>query len=71
VRSTLIPLPDVAHRLALPWAAAWALLLRGQLQGEKRGGRWYVTTASVEKLRRRRAEAEAAVASSTHPLEAA
>ena len=45
-----IPLTEAAHRLSMPWEKAWRALLTGRLEGQKRGGRWYVSTVSVERL---------------------
>jgi hypothetical protein len=42
-----IPLADAALRLRRPYLHARDLLFRGVLAGEKRGGRWFVTEASV------------------------
>jgi len=46
-----IPLSVAAHRLGVSWATAWRLLLKGDLVGEKIGGRWVVTSDSVETYR--------------------
>lgn len=43
----LIPLADAAHHLRVSYLAARDLLLRGELQGLKRNGRWYVETSSL------------------------
>jgi hypothetical protein len=49
-RSTLadVPLSVAAHRLGVSWAAAWKLVLTGDLDGERVGGRWVVSSASVD-----------------------
>ena len=31
-----------AHALGLSWTQAWSRVLKGELAGEKRGGRWFV-----------------------------
>ena len=43
-----IPLPEAAQKLGVSWERAWRSLLRGELQGQKLDGRWYVTEASLE-----------------------
>ena len=45
-----VPLTAAAHQLGLSWQQAWRALLVGQLSGEKRGGRWFVYSASVAEL---------------------
>lgn len=52
--SAVIPLPVASARLRLPWAAAYNALLSGKLEGELRGGRWFVTEESVLRLARER-----------------
>ena len=47
---TEIPLALAAHRLHLSWSRAWRKVLAGELEGEQRGGRWYVKKGSVERL---------------------
>ena len=42
-----ITLPEAARRLSISWERAWRALLKGELQGEKHEGRWYVDAASV------------------------
>ena len=49
-----ISLPQVCIRLGLTWRQSYDLLLRGQLRGEQRCGRWYVDVSSVESLERER-----------------
>lgn len=51
---TEVSLSVAAHRLGLSWQQAWRLLLRGELQGRKSGGRWAVDEESLERLRRLR-----------------
>ena len=48
----LVPLSEAAQSLRLSWGQAWRLLLRGELEGEKRAGKWFVSSADVERLRR-------------------
>ncbi len=48
--TNMIPLTDGAQRLSMSWERAWRALLAGRLEGEKRCGRWYVSTVSVERL---------------------
>ncbi len=43
----MISLADAARRLSMSWDRTWRALLSGKLEGEKRGGRWYVTVQSV------------------------
>lgn len=43
-----IPLALAAQSAGLSWAQAWRLVLRGELEGRKAGGRWVVTRASLE-----------------------
>ena len=52
-------LPDAARRLSLSWGRTWNLLLRGELDGAKEGGRWYVTAASVDAAAERLADEKA------------
>ncbi len=46
-----IPMAEAAIRLKLSWSQTWNLLLKGDLIGEKKGGRWHLTTKSVEQYR--------------------
>lgn len=48
-----IPLVEAAHLLGLSWAAAWRLMLTGQLVGNRRNGKWFVNRESVDEFRRR------------------
>jgi hypothetical protein len=48
----VIGLAEAAVRLRVPYQDAHRLLLTGRLRGEKRGGRWFVSTASLESLLR-------------------
>lgn len=52
-RKNVMPLSLAAARLGVRWARAWDLLLRGDLVGEKQGARWYVTSRSVETMRKK------------------
>jgi len=45
-----IGLAEAAYQLKIPYQDAHRLLLTGKLEGLKRGGRWYVTVQSIEKL---------------------
>ena len=61
VQQKFIPLPEVARRLALPYRAVWELYTSRRLDGERRGGRYFVTIASVEEIEKAHAaEAEPA-----------
>ena len=51
----MVPLPDAAIRLRISHQAAQRLLHTGVLRGERRGvrgGRWFVTEASVREAER-------------------
>ena len=37
-----ISLPQAAQRLRIPWRTAWELIMVGGIEGEYRGGRWYI-----------------------------
>jgi hypothetical protein len=50
-------LAQTAATLRISWAAAWRLVLLGQLVGEQRGTRWWVRADSIEKMRRQLEEA--------------
>lgn len=54
----VIPLTQAAQRLAVRYGAAWDAVLRGELEGEQRDGRWFVTAESVSRLERRRKKVE-------------
>jgi hypothetical protein len=60
----MISLTEAAKRLSISWERAWRALLSGNLEGEKRHGRWYVTARSVrlfeQRLRNRAASSGAA-----------
>lgn len=49
----VIGLADAAHTLRISYNAAYALALRGELEATKKGARWVVSSASVDRLRRR------------------
>ena len=53
-----IGLAVAAAQLRLPYQDAHRLVLTGSLQGEKRGGRWYVRRADVQDLARKRAKSK-------------
>lgn len=53
MRDGMIGLGVAAVRLRVAYRRAYDLLCRGQLQGERRGARWYVTTGSVGEVQRR------------------
>ena len=59
--SSLVPLPEAAHRLGMSWGCAWRLMLIGELPGVKRGGRWYVEDDDLQMLVERRSEDRAGV----------
>jgi hypothetical protein len=48
-----VPLAEAAQQLGISWERAWRHVLTGELEGEKRDGRWRVTTSSVRALKRR------------------
>ncbi len=50
-----LPLAEAAMRLRQSWAQTWRLALTGELDARKVGGRWFVTLASVAKIRDGRA----------------
>jgi hypothetical protein len=43
-----LPLAEAAQFLRVSWPRAWRLMLMGRLDGRKVGGRWFITTASIE-----------------------
>ncbi len=47
-----ISLTEAAKRLSMSWERTWRALLSGNLEGEKRRGRWYVTIRSVRRFER-------------------
>jgi len=49
-KKEMIGLAEGAVLLRTPYQDAHRLLLTGRLQGEKVGGRWLVTVASVKRL---------------------
>jgi excisionase family DNA binding protein len=53
----LLTLPMAAASLGLSYGSAYALLLRGELEGRRVGKHWRVTRSSVEKLRADRVRA--------------
>lgn len=54
----VIPLTQAAQRLKVRYGAVWDDVLRGQLVGEQRDGRWFVTAESVSRLERQRKKME-------------
>lgn len=48
-----VSLADAAKLLGMSWQQAWRLVLIGELAGEKMGGRWIVTSESVDAYRSR------------------
>ena len=52
----LIPLADAAHHLRVSYLAARDMLLRGELRGLKRDGRWFVEQASIRQMTGKDAE---------------
>lgn len=44
-------LPAAAKDLGYSWERSWRSLLKGDLDGEQRLGKWFVTKASVEALK--------------------
>lgn len=49
-----ITLPEAAYRLAQSWSQTWRQVLNRELPAERRGNRWYVDEAAVERLARER-----------------
>ena len=52
-----IPLAEAALELGISWERAWRHVLTGQLQGEKRNGKWMVAVSSIRGLKRRMLDA--------------
>jgi hypothetical protein len=50
----MIPLPVACARLGLSWAQGYNKILRGELEGELRGSRWFISVESVERAGRER-----------------
>lgn len=53
------PRPEVglavaAQRLRMPWASCWRLVLKGELQARKVGGRWLVDEIDLRRLEKDR-----------------
>jgi len=48
-----VPLAEAAKALGISWHRAWRLLLMGQLDGRKCGGRWVVSRVDVERAAKR------------------
>ncbi len=56
-RDEWIPLVEAAQRLGVTYTRAYALALTGQLDAQRRDGRWWVRVASITRVRRARAAA--------------
>jgi hypothetical protein len=54
-RETDMPLPLAARELRLSGEQCRRRVLTGELEGDLRAGRWYVTAESVARLKRARA----------------
>jgi hypothetical protein len=54
-----IGLAQAAQQLGVSWARAWRLVLTGQLQAEKRDGRWVVNAGSLTRLATQKTDAAA------------
>lgn len=50
-----VPLPSASIKLGQRWRHTYDDLLAGQLEGEQRAGRWFVTRESLDRLIARRA----------------
>jgi hypothetical protein len=57
-----IPLVDAAHQLCERYGATLNKVLVGELRGRKVNGRWWVDTASLERLKARLAVTPASAA---------
>jgi hypothetical protein len=51
-----INLPQAAQRLQVSWRTAWDMIMLGGLEGEYRGGRWYIDARSVDAVASRTQE---------------
>ncbi len=51
-----LPLTEAAHAIGLSYFATRDRLLRGELEGEKRAGHWYVFKDSLDALREEQGE---------------
>ena len=47
----LIPLADAAHQLGVAYLTGRDKLFRGELEGIKRRGRWFVQQSSIDALK--------------------
>lgn len=56
-----ISLPQAAQRLRIPWRTAWEMIMVGGIEGEYRGGRWYIDVTSVDRMAARRNEEQVPV----------
>lgn len=57
-----VGLADAAAKLRMPYQDCHRLVLTGVLEGTKRGSRWFVRSADVERLVRSRASAKSSTA---------
>jgi hypothetical protein len=55
-----VPLAVAAQQLGISWQQAWRAVLVGHLIGQKRAGKWYVNSASMDALAERMAAQETA-----------
>jgi hypothetical protein len=58
----MITLAEAGIRLRMPYQDVHRLMLLGSLQSEKRGGRWFVRRADVEREARERQAARSSTA---------
>ncbi len=52
MKEVMIGLAEAAVELGLPYQDTHRLLLTGKIGGEKRGSRWFVRIADVERLKK-------------------
>ena len=43
----VVPLPDAAYRLGMPYRRAYERLLAGTLRGVRKDGRWFVLASEL------------------------
>lgn len=55
-----VPLVLAAQQLGMRYDRAWQYVLQGKLEGEQRGGRWFVSRASIARMARERKRASMA-----------
>ncbi len=58
----MISLPQAGAALGMTWGQTYNVLLRGVLEGEQRGNRWFVTKESVSRLANQKQNQRVAVA---------